>query len=194
MARGTDLVANLTYWTALVLASAGAFTAGFHYTHGATANVPVKQPVGIGETPSPLPTPASVPAPTPTPTQAPGPIGTPAGALPVQVATPAPPPPGDDFDETQAEAGFSTPPPLRAPVQAAEGGGSSVYRVHVGAFDTREGAQRQVEALQANGLNAVVVWDGGSYRAQLGAFSDRERAYSVADEVTVRGFPVTVRH
>jgi cell division protein FtsN len=108
-----------------------------------------------------------------------------------------PAPPGDEFDETQVEAGFSTAPPMRPPVQVAGSPGEpdgAVYRVHVGAFDTREGAQRQVEALQASGLNAVVVWDGGSYRAQLGAFSDRERAFSVADEITARGFPVTVRH
>jgi cell division protein FtsN len=71
--------------------------------------------------------------------------------------------------------------------------GALVYRVQVGAFDTREGAQRQVETLQAQGLNAVVVWDGGSYRAQLGAFSDRARALFVADEINARGFAVTVR-
>ncbi|MEB3224066.1 MAG: SPOR domain-containing protein [Candidatus Sericytochromatia bacterium] len=195
MARGADLLANMTYWTALVLASAAAFTAGFHYTHGATANVPVKQPVSLGESPSPLPAVTPRPTPSPTPTPAPGPIGTPAGSL--QVAPPAPPPPGDQWDATQAEAGFATAPPLRSPVENAAAGtpsGGTVYRVQVGAFDTREGAQRQVEALQATGLNAVVVWDGGSFRAQLGAFTDRGRAFSVADEISVRGFPVTVRH
>ncbi|MEB3328429.1 MAG: SPOR domain-containing protein [Candidatus Sericytochromatia bacterium] len=191
MARGTELLASVGYWTILVLASAGAFTAGFHYTHEATANVPVKLPGGIGDAPSPRP--PRAPMPSLTPAVSPSPQGLTLGAPSAEVATPAPPP-GDDLDETQAEAGSSLPPQARAPVQSGDNGSSAVYRVHVGAFDTREGAQRQVEALQASGLNAVVVWDGGSYRAQLGAFAERERAFSVAHEVTARGFPVTVRH
>ena len=66
--------------------------------------------------------------------------------------------------------------------------------MQVGAFDSREAAQSQVDDLQTQGINAVVVWDGGSYRAQLGAFKDRARALSVADEVNVRGYAVTIRN
>jgi len=69
-----------------------------------------------------------------------------------------------------------------------------MYRVQVGAFDSRETAQKQVDDLQTQGINAVVVWDGGSYRAQLGAFNDRARALSVADKVNIRGYAVTIRH
>ena len=44
------------------------------------------------------------------------------------------------------------------------------------------------------GINAVVIYDQGRYHAQLGAFSDRARAISVADEVNQRGYSVTIRH
>jgi cell division septation protein DedD len=69
-----------------------------------------------------------------------------------------------------------------------------VYRVQVGGFDDRETAQKQVEELQSAGINAVVVYDEGKYHAQLGAFTDRGRALSVADEVNIRGYSVTIRH
>ncbi|MEB3284265.1 MAG: SPOR domain-containing protein [Candidatus Sericytochromatia bacterium] len=182
MSSVTDVLANLAFWSVLLISSGGAFYAGFYYTHSATANVPVKQPVPptVSQRPERNPPPAS-------------PVATSGGLLPgpetvnlsptqAPTATPAP----ADTDVFQTEAGGIT-------EAGATEGTNLVYRVQVGAFDTREGAQRQVETLQAQGLNAVVVWDGGSYRAQLGAFTDRNRAFYVAQEINARGFAVTVR-
>jgi cell division protein FtsN len=192
MSRAADILANITFWSGLIASSGASFYLGFHYTHSATANVPVKQPVSA-PTASPAVkasgTPPATAAPTPSPSLIPGPI-------PVATRPPAPsrteaPVPESDLDDFQA------PPTIRGggvtEVGGPAGEGTLVYRVQVGAFDTREGAQRQVETLQSQGLNAVVVWDGGSYRAQLGAFSDRARAFYVADEINARGFAVTVR-
>jgi cell division protein FtsN len=181
MADRRDILSSVAFWLALLAASGGAFSAGFYYTHSATANVPVKQPQVNAELPTPKP---AKPSPTATPTLAPGPIvyslapsATPTvlvTATPVSLAT-----------ETPAATPSDVPP---TPV------GPAMYRVQVGAFDSRETAQKQVDDLQTQGINAVVVWDGGSYRAQLGAFNDRARALSVADEVNIRGYAVTIRH
>ncbi|MEB3195757.1 MAG: SPOR domain-containing protein [Candidatus Sericytochromatia bacterium] len=204
MGNAADILASATYWTILTVSCGGAFFAGFHYTQGATSNVPVKQPVMLGQrqptpipvatpiittTSTPKPSPKPSPKPTATPTLVPGPI--PVSLPPEQTAFSEGVPPGGSQEAFQAPSGDRTLPPADNPGDA--GGAATVYRVQVGAFDTREGAQRQVEALQAQGINAVVVWDGGSYRAQLGAFSDRARAFFVADEINARGFPVTVR-
>lgn len=192
MSKTTDTLANVTFWSVLLVSSGASFYAGFYYTHSATANVPVKQPVHpIPVTPVRRPTekPSPQPTPQPSPSLIPGPIPV---SVPPEAAVPEP-----TLLPEADEAGFQTPPPIRSGGVTEEGGapgeGNLVYRVQVGAFDTREGAQRQVEMLQAQGLNAVVVWDGGSYRAQLGAFSDRTRAFYVADEINARGFAVTVR-
>ena len=186
MSRTTDTLANITFWSALLASSGASFYLGFHYTHSATANVPVKQPVAappVAPSVKPPPTARPTATPVPSPSLIPGPI-------PVPAATEAP------LSASEVD-NFRTPPPIRGEGVTEVGGpaseGALVYRVQVGAFDTREGAQRQVETLQAQGLNAVVVWDGGSYRAQLGAFSDRARALFVADEINARGFAVTVR-
>jgi cell division protein FtsN len=186
MSKVTDVLANLAFWSVLLISSGGAFYAGFYYTHSATANVPVKQPVPptASQPPERTPPPAT-PQASPVPTSGgllPGPETVNVSPTQAPTSTPAP----DDTDEFQTEAGGIT-------EAGATEGTNLVYRVQVGAFDTREGAQRQVETLQAQGLNAVVVWDGGSYRAQLGAFTDRNRAFYVAQEINARGFAVTVR-
>jgi len=82
-----------------------------------------------------------------------------------------------------------TPEPTPVPTKKEE-----IYRVQVGAFDSREAATRQVEELHGAGINAVVVYDGGAYHAQLGAYRDRAAAIAVADEVNTRGYSVTIRH
>jgi cell division protein FtsN len=186
MAKRRDVLMGLLFWSAMLAASAGAFTAGFYYTHGATANVPVKQPVQTGDLVRPTPRSTARPTPAATPTLAPGPIPVsfaPATAAPDVYASPA-----ADPLAAASVAPVATPAPATPPPAAA------TYRVQVGGFDSREAAQRQVDDLQTQGINAVVVWDGGSYRAQLGAFKDRARALSVADEVNIRGYAVTIRH
>lgn len=188
MSKRRDVLMSALFWSALLVASGGAFSAGFYYTHGATANVPVKQPVQTSQRPLPTPRGSVKPSPSATPTLAPGPI----------LVSLAPPSPTPEVLATQTPDPFAgtaaSPPPDAEPSAAASPAAAVTYRVQVGAFDSRESAQQQVEDLQTQGINAVVVWDGGSYRAQLGAFKDRARALSVADEVNTRGYAVTIRH
>ncbi len=188
MSKRRDILMSALFWSALVVASGAAFSAGFYYTHGATANVPVKQPVRTTQHPMPTPRGSVKPSPSATPTLAPGPI-------PVSLAPASPTP---DAFATPTPAAFASiaesSDPGVDPAAEASPAGAPTYRVQVGAFDSRETAQKQVEDLQTQGINAVVVWDGGSYRAQLGAFKDRARALSVADEVNNRGYAVTIRH
>lgn len=191
--KNSGLLGNVFFWLFLVGASGGAFAGGFWYTYGATVNVNTKSPLdgaipnravkgaaAIAARPSPSPSPTVVPGPlaveipSPTPVPTERPTAAPA-ATPEPVATP------DPF-------AVATAAPTPAPKTI------EIYRVQVGAFDSREAAQRQVEELQTVGINAVVVYDAGAYHAQLGAFSDRARAISVADEVNIRGYSVTIRH
>lgn len=182
---------NLFFWLFLVGASASAFGAGFWYTYGATANVNIKSP-GAGNV-KPIATPvAVVPTPAPTATVQPGLLDMPSTA---PTATPV------AVREAVQPVGIATPvfvepgtprPPVATPEPAVNQ--PEIFRVQVGPFDDRMAAERQVQELQASGINAVVVYDQGRYHAQLGAFSDRARAISVADEVNQRGYSVTIRH
>jgi cell division protein FtsN len=195
-------IGNAAFGVVLVALSAGAFAVGFHYTYGATANVNTKLPGQDNLAVKPLakvsPTPVAA-RPSPSPTAAPGLV-----AMPADAATAAPTPravapspsPRDVFavasaQPVQAIAAVATPAPRRATPTPA---GPEIFRVQVGGFGSREQAQRQVAELQDVGINAVVVYDEGEYHAQLGAFTDRARALSVADEVNIRGYSVTIRH
>jgi cell division protein FtsN len=206
-------LSNVVFWLVLVGASGGAFAAGFWYTYGATVNVSTKAP---GEqpnlaakaviTPAPDPTPGAggSPASQASPSEAPGPlpVASAAGLTDGQSgqvvqtsATPTPMAPERTFepiDPTPSPAQHPFSRPTAAPV--SQQGGSEIYRVQVGPFDSRETAQKQVDELQTAGINAVVVYDGGRYQAQLGAFVDRAKAIAVADEVNTRGYSVTIRH
>ena len=201
MAKRGSLIGNVFFWLFLLCASAGAFGAGFWYTYGATLNVNTKSPLAES-TPKPgsmrgNPSIATKPSPSATVFPGPLPVTSPTamfGAHPAVTPTPmaviGTVDPSPTPTHTRPPA---TPAPARTPMPPAATK-EEIYRVQVGAFDSREAAQKQVEELQTVGINAVVVYDGGAYHAQLGAFSDRARAISVADEVNTRGYSVTIRH
>lgn len=181
-------IGNVAFWVALIGASAGAFAVGFYYTHGATTSVSTKTPgTDVGSSKAALTTPKPEPTPSPEPTVAPGVLPVETVATPAPVATPTP------FDAFATPKPAATPRPA-APTPAPERPRAEIFRVQVGPFGDRESAERQVQELQTAGINAVVIYDGGQYQAQIGAFSDRSRAIAVADEVNVRGYSVTIRH
>lgn len=183
---------NVAFWVALVGASGGAFAGGFYYTYGATANVPTRTPgedVGSKRvaTPQPEPSEEVVVA---APTAAPDPLAVPE-TVPERIVR------LDPIQTPTPQAPRRTPTPVPEPARAEvvqPASRAEIFRVQVGPFDDRETAEQQVKELQTAGVNAVVVYDDGRYQAQIGAFSDRARAISVADEVNVRGFSVTIRH
>ena len=194
-ARRKFSIGNVFFWLVLFGASAGAFGGGFWYTYGATVNVNTKDPSAQKVAVKPKPSAAAkAPAARPSPTAEPGLVAMPSTAptpTPKPLATPTPAMVVHAPTLAPVER-VSTPAPRRivpTPVPQVE-----IYRVQVGGFGDREMAQRQVEELQGAGINAVVVYDEGKYHAQLGAFTDRARALSVADEVNIRGYSVTIRH
>ena len=175
------------YWVVFAACAAASFAGGFFYTYHATSQVAIKNPntnesffqgavlpeVRPNESPEVSPTPDQDPfggeLVTPTPrvmtTSTPWPTPTPY----IVVYTPAP--------EPSVKA---TQPP-------------DVYRVQVGAYDTKDAAQSMADELLSAGIAATVVFDQGQYHAQIGAFSSRDRALSVADEINSQGYSVTIR-
>lgn len=71
--------------------------------------------------------------------------------------------------------------------------GSSVYRVHVGRYETRDAAAEASEALKAGTPtvpDAWVLFDQATdeYRVQVGAFSDAERANQFVQELRAHSY------
>lgn len=193
--------ANAVFALVLVAASLAAFGVGFYFTYGATVNVNARTP---GEAASPSPSAeeaASAPAPTPMAKPSPSPMADPAASMTIASTAPAPvsaPSKKEDFFGGEGRPApvaspddwsWSSPEPAGGNAPAA----GSVFKVQVGTFATSEEAQRQVDDLGASGIKAIVVYDAGRYHAQLGAFSDRDRAMGVAEEVNRRGYSVTIR-
>lgn len=182
------------FWAVVVVGAGGAFGAGYWYTYGATVSVSTKTPGEAVVTPRPLATAAPTEAPAAASPEAPVAEATPApGVVPYETTEPATP--VATATPRSYEEAFSTPVPATpTPVPVEPKPRSDVYRVQVGPFEDEASATKQVADLQSAGINAVVVYDAGRYHAQIGAFRDKSRAISVADEVNVRGFSVTIRH
>ncbi len=181
------------YWGTFILCAGGAFAAGFWFTYSYTSQVgtrglttAVAPPPGALITPMPMTTPEPMATPQdlfaaePTPTPIPLPTERERERTPAPVVV-APTP------ETVYE---ETPPAEPTPEATPE----DVYRVQVGSYDSRDSAEQMVQELLSAGIQAVVVYDSTKYHAQVGAFSSKERALAVADEVNAKGYSVTIRH
>ncbi|MBM3268316.1 MAG: SPOR domain-containing protein [Candidatus Sericytochromatia bacterium] len=184
------------YWSTFILCAGGSFAAGFWFTYSYTSQVGTRglttavapqpgtliTPIPAMATPEPFATPADLFASEPTPTPIP---------LPTErVRTPTPEP---QAVLTTPEPAYEEPPPEVAdtpePAPAED-----VYRVQVGSYESRDAAEQMVQELLSAGIQAVVVYDSTKYHAQVGAFSSKERALAVADEVNAKGYSVTIRH
>lgn len=71
-------------------------------------------------------------------------------------------------------------------------GETTIYRVHVGRFSTREDATRLAEALKTSSPAIPDAWvlldhATGQYRVQAGAFSNRQRAQDLVDQLRAAG-------
>jgi cell division septation protein DedD len=75
----------------------------------------------------------------------------------------------------------------------AASGGQTLYRVQVGEFDDRTGAEALARELGKAGYPGFVT-GGAPYRVQVGAFADRANAERLADEIEERGYSVVVIH
>ena len=75
----------------------------------------------------------------------------------------------------------------RAPTAAQEDG-STVYRVRVGRYKTREEAEKVRDEINKSGAASAVFLVGDSYRVQIGAYTTRARADEVAAELKARNY------
>lgn len=185
------------YWTVFTACAIGAFGAGFYYTYQATSAVTIKSPNTTegtafqgGVLPEVTPEPVAV---TPTPASSDDDFGVdPFGGSSTDPTT------APTTERKSAVAPTATPymvvyTPSPAPT-ARPVKGPTLFRVHVGSYDTREAAQSMAEELLSAGITASVVYDQGQYHAQIGAYTDRDRALSVADDLNSQGYSVTIRH
>ncbi|WP_313756207.1 N-acetylmuramoyl-L-alanine amidase [Tissierella sp.] len=78
---------------------------------------------------------------------------------------------------------------LRIPYQ---GGGSTLYKVQVGAFSVRANADNLADELRGKGYSPIVVIVGGLYKVQVGAFSVRANADDLAQELRSKGYDAIV--
>ncbi|MBM3260119.1 MAG: SPOR domain-containing protein [Candidatus Sericytochromatia bacterium] len=193
---GEGRLTLVLYWVFLIICAGGAFAGGFLFTYGYTSGV-AKRDIAPGLTPPPIMKETPYPVWTP-PTPSPSPTADPLFATDPEASeapsgeTPEPAPratrrptPAPDDDEGLLSTGT-----LNTPTPAPE----EVYRVWVGQYEQREAAEDMILELQAAGVQAVVVSDGRFYRAQIGAYTSRERALAVAEEVNLKGYGVIIRH
>ncbi|MBU6430299.1 MAG: SPOR domain-containing protein [Cyanobacteria bacterium REEB65] len=197
--RKRSSLPGVLYWSVFIICAGVSFGAGFWFTFRYTSQVNVRGPAQLAAEPAPVDLATPVPMVTPQlvatpqdlfagqPTLTPAPLVT---LTPAPAQTPPPEentlqptgsPPVGDLDSSDV----STPEPTPA---------EDVYRVQVGSYDTQEAAESMVQDLLAAGIQAVVVFDQTKYHAQVGAYSSKDRALEVADEVNAKGYAVTIRH
>ena len=73
-----------------------------------------------------------------------------------------------------------------------QGGGSTIYRVQVGAFSVKANADNLANELRGKGYNSIVVTVGGLYKVQVGAFSIRSNAETLANELKAKGYDAVI--
>ena len=73
-----------------------------------------------------------------------------------------------------------------------QGGGSTLYKVQVGAFSVKANADNLANELKAKGYSPIVVTVGGLYKVQVGAFSVRANADVLANELKAKGYDAMI--
>ncbi len=73
-----------------------------------------------------------------------------------------------------------------------KGGGTTLYKVQVGAFSIRANADNLANELRNKGYSPIVVTAGGLYKVQVGAFSIRANAEALVDELESKGYEAII--
>ena len=76
----------------------------------------------------------------------------------------------------------------KQPSAAAEEDGSTVYRVRVGRYKTRDEAEKVRDEINKTGAASAVFLVGNTHRVQIGAYTTRARADEVAAELKARNY------
>lgn len=73
-----------------------------------------------------------------------------------------------------------------------QGGGSTLYKVQVGAFSVKSNADNLANELRTKGYSPIVVLVGGLYKVQVGAFSIRANAEALVQELRAKGYDAII--
>lgn len=109
----------------------------------------------------------------------------PEGPTPAREAKAAPPPPTLPKSEPAAK----TPPKSELPAPPKPGSG---WSLQIGAYRSRENADKQAAALKAKGYPATVSQIGGLFRVRVGSYPERAEADRVAAKLKQEGFASSV--
>lgn len=136
---------------------------------GGVSAKPVSTPSSIPSVvasiqPSVIATPTLKPTPMSTSTPSPTPVKT-VAPLPTKAAVSVPPPPNK----------------------------TSYFKVRVGSFDSRGDAEKKAKDLESLGYETSVIDEPEGSYVQVGSFRDQEKALSLAEEVSQKGFSVIIR-
>lgn len=63
-----------------------------------------------------------------------------------------------------------------------------LYKVQIGAFDTKSNADNLANEAKSKGFNAIVLLVNGLYKVQIGAFISKENADALAAKARNAGF------
>ena len=81
---------------------------------------------------------------------------------------------------------------LGIPYNGGGSGGSTLYKVQVGAYSIKANADNLVNELKGKGYNPIVVTVGGLYKVQVGAYSVRANADALVRELKSKGYDAIV--
>jgi cell division septation protein DedD len=86
------------------------------------------------------------------------------------------------------------PVPTKVPVSITPVQNKVAYfKVRVGSFDSRGDADKKAKDLESLGYETAVIDEPEGSYIQLGSFKDQEKALSLAEEVSQKGFSVIIR-
>ncbi|MFN8672686.1 MAG: hypothetical protein U0457_11490 [Candidatus Sericytochromatia bacterium] len=132
-----------------------------------TSSTPIMSPSGsISPSGSPSPSPSVSVSATTTPIPSMTPVPTPTPSKLVSISTPTP--------EAKKK--------------------NSIFKVRVGAFDSRTEAEKKAKDLEALGYEAMIIDEPEGSYVQVGAFKENDKAVSLAEEVSQKGFSVSIRN
>ena len=89
-----------------------------------------------------------------------------------------------------------TPIPSKIAVETAKPANkikSISFKVRVGSYDSRSEAEKKSKELESMGYDVSVIDEAEGAYVQLGSFREQDRALSLAEEVSQKGFSVIIR-
>ena len=116
-------------------------------------------------------------------------------------ASPSPDAPAADPNATPTPEAAPAAPPVNGGETPDTNGGAkaqtTIYRIHVGSFSTRDAAKALAAELTGRGYSSVIMGgkgDGGAtnFYLQVGAYRDKKTADGIVKELKANGYDATL--